>query len=154
MGPADFSSESNVPAGGRDENLAFQFLLQGRLDRETDLLMHRTAWVMASQAFLFSAYAVALNGRAGAATPRLASRSDMLIVMIPWLSLVSLMLLYLTIGAGMAALVRLRRHVAPHSAAHVHRFDPGPATRMAGLAAPLLIPLAFLASWLFLLALR
>ena len=49
---------------------SFQLLLRTHIDRETDLLGQRTAWVMASQAFLFSAYAVAVNGHSDATSPR------------------------------------------------------------------------------------
>jgi hypothetical protein len=125
-------------------------LLKDRLDRETDLIVQRTAWVVGSQAFLFSAYAVSLAAPAHAATTRIQAKSRLLVLLIPWVSVVSLSLLLVTIGAGVVVWARLRLHE--------HRSNPswrslegGPGVRVAGLAAPLLIPLAFLATWLALI---
>jgi hypothetical protein len=125
-------------------------LLKNRLDRETDLIIQRTAWVVGSQAFLFSAYAISLNGPAHAATDKIAAKGRLLVILVPWVSLVSLFLLLVTIGAGVVAWLRLR--------AYERRANPtwrslegGPIVRLAGLAAPLLIPVAFLATWLALL---
>jgi hypothetical protein len=125
-------------------------LIKDRLDRETDLIIQRTAWVVGSQAFLFSAYAVALGAPAHAATPAIEAQSRLLVRLIPWVSVISLSLLLVTIGAGVVAWFHLRGHrvrvgaVGPFS-------DTGPILRIAGLAAPLLIPVAFLVTWLDLL---
>jgi hypothetical protein len=127
--------------------------LKDRLDRETDLIIQRTAWVVGSQAFLFSAYAVSLGAPAHAATPDIEAQSRLLVRLIPWVSLVSLFLLLVTIGAGVAAWFHMRGHrvrigaLGPFS-------DTGPILRIAGLAAPLLVPVAFLATWLALLLRR
>ena len=132
--------------GDRDAHL----FLRARIDRETDLIFQRTAWVVGSQAFLFSAYAVSLSGPAHAATPAIAAKSHLLIVLIPWVSLVSLFLLLVTIGAGVAAWRRLRLH-ADRVNPKAHALEGGPAVRLAGLAAPLLVPVAFLMTWVALL---
>ena len=132
------------------QQLSFQFLLRARLDRETDLLIHRTAWVVGSQAFLFSAYAVSLGGPGRAATRAIALKADLLIVVIPWVAVTSLLLLLVTIGAGIAAVNRLRRHTN-HDDPHARLLDEGPWVRLAAMVAPLLIPAAFLATWIVLI---
>jgi hypothetical protein len=124
-----------------------ELILKDRLDRETDLIIQRTAWVVGSQAFLFSAYAVALGAPAHAATPAIEVQSRLLVQLIPWVSLVSLFLLLVTIGAGVVAWFHLRGHRARSDALGPFS-DTGPILRIAGLAAPLLIPVAFLATWL------
>ena len=131
---------------------SFQLLLRTHIDRETDLLGQRTAWVMASQAFLFSAYAVAVNGHTDASSPRGGTRSQLLVTVIPWLSLLSLLLLVVTIVGGLFALVRLRTLLLSTAEARIRALDAGPIARIAGLAAPLLIPMTFLVAWLVLLA--
>ena len=141
--------DSGVPLsteGDRDAHL----FLRARIDRETDLIFQRTAWVVGSQAFLFSAYAVSLTGPARAATPVIAAKAHLLIVLIPWVSLVSLFLLLVTIGAGVAAWRRLRLY-AHRANPEAHSLEGGPAVRLAGLAAPLFVPVAFLMTWVALL---
>ena len=131
---------------------SFQLLLRTHIDRETDLLGQRTAWVMASQAFLFSAFAVAVIGHGDATSPKGGTRSALLVSVIPWLSLLSLLLLVVTIVGGLFALVRLRSLLLSTAEARIRALDAGPIARVAGLAAPLLVPLTFLVAWLVLLA--
>ena len=71
---------------------------------------------------------------------------------IPWLSLLSLLLLVVTIAGGLIALVRLRSLLLSTAEARIRALDPGPIARVAGLAAPLLVPMIFLVAWLVLLA--
>jgi hypothetical protein len=125
-------------------------LVRNRLDRETDLIIQRTAWVVGSQAFLFSAYAVSLNGPRHGATAQVEAKARLLVHLIPWVSIVSLLLLVVTIGAGVAAWSRLGGHLKSADPA-AHELEGGPFVRVATLAAPLLIPLAFLSTWVALL---
>jgi hypothetical protein len=137
-------------AAGGDTGGALHFMLRERLDRETDLIIQRTAWVVGSQAFLFTAYAVSLAAPARASTPAIAAKSHLLLTLIPWVSLISLALLLVTIGAGIIAWVNLRTH-AQRANATLHSMEGGPVVRLAGLAAPLFVPVAFLLTWLALL---
>jgi hypothetical protein len=125
-------------------------LVRDRLDRETDLIIQRTAWVVGSQAFLFSAYAVSLNGPRHGATTHVEAKARLLCALIPWVSIVSLVLLLVSIGAGVGTWYRLSGH-ARSADREAHDFEDGPFARVAGLAAPLLIPLAFLSTWVALL---
>jgi hypothetical protein len=145
----DTSDPRDAPAL-RAADPAMHLLLKERLDRENDLIIQRTAWVVGSQAFLFTAYAVSLAAPARAATPELGAKSRLLVHLIPWVSLVSLSLLLVTIVAGVAAWFHLR--------GHRHRLDAvasvpetGPILRIAGLTAPLFVPVAFLVTWIAIL---
>ena len=66
------------------------------------------------------------------------------------MAVVSLLVLLMTIGAGLTALASLRRHTTQDDP-RARILEAGPAVRAAGLAAPLLVPTAFLATWLVLL---
>src|SRR5262249_45025024 len=118
---------------------AFQLLLRTQLDRETDLLGQRTAWVIASQAFLFSAYAVAVNAHIDQAAPNGGTGALLLVRLLPWISLLSLALLTVTIVAGIFALVRFRSFFLATADPRVRGLDAGPLARAAGLVAPLCV---------------
>jgi hypothetical protein len=130
---------------------AFQLLLRTQLDRETDLLGQRTAWVIASQAFLFSAYAGAVNGHIDPTVPKGGTGTLLLIEMLPWISLLSLALLTMTIVAGVFTLVRFRSFFLATADARVRGLDAGPIARATGLVAPLCVPLIFLIAWVVIL---
>jgi hypothetical protein len=124
-----------------------------QIDRETDLLGQRTAWVNASQAFLFSAYAIAVNAHADPTAPKGGTRPQLLVNIIPWISLLSLLLLVVTIVGGLIALVRLRNLFLSSAETNKMRaLDPGPIARILGLTAPLMVPVIFLVAWIVLLA--
>ena len=131
---------------------SFQLLLRTQIDRETDLLGQRTAWVMASQAFLFSAYAVAVNAHADPTAPKGGTRPQLMVAVLPWISLLSLLLLVVTILGGLFALLRHRNLLLSTAEARMHALEAGPLARVAGLAAPLLVPVIFLVAWIVLLA--
>jgi hypothetical protein len=133
---------------------AFQLLLRTQLDRETDLLGQRTAWVIASQAFLFSAYAGAVNVHIDSKVPMGGTGTLLLVHILPWISLLSLALLTLTIVAGVVTLVRFRAFFLATADARVRGLDAGPWVRAAGLIAPLCVPLIFVLAWIVIMAYR
>jgi hypothetical protein len=133
----------------RAEDLDYYRHLRTRLEHEDGLIVERLAWLMASESFFFTAYAIALNG---AGTPQ----HRRLIHLIPLVAVASSALIYVGILAALRAAAWLRgmmRGRVPDEASlgmpPVH--SPGP-IRLAGLAAPLLLPPLFVAVWLYLLA--
>ena len=46
----------------RIDDVAFAALLRARIEHEDGLIVSRTTWLMASESFLYTAYAIALNG--------------------------------------------------------------------------------------------
>ena len=147
-------SQDLEAAGEVRNDPAFQLLLRTQLDRETDLLGQRTAWVIASQAFLFSAYAVAVNGHVDRAAPEGGTGVLLLVHLLPWISLLSLAMLTVTIVAGVFTLVRFRSFFLATADVRMRGMDTGPVARAAGLAAPLCVPLIFLTAWIVILVHR
>src|SRR5262249_52946779 len=113
-----------------------------------------TAWVIASQAFLFSAYAVAVNAHVDQAAPQGGKQALLLVDLLPWITLLSLAMLTMTIVAGVIALVRFRSFFLATGAPRVRGLDAGLLPRAAGLVAPLCVPAIFLIAWIFILARR
>ncbi len=126
-------------------------LIRARIDHEDGLLAQRTTWVMTSQAFLFTAYALCATRPLGGATPSL--EVERLRVLLPWAAIASLALLYVTIAGGLREMARLHRALAG-AAATFGELQARRSSRAAGLAAPVGIPGVFLAEWLALIAAR
>ena len=127
-----------------------EWLVRERLDRENELLSHRISWVVASQAFLLSAYGNCLVGGSGEAHNPNARRLELLLAVLPWTGILSLLALYVTVFAALVTMWRLRR-VVEQSHAMSHSAVGDPPLRRAGLAGPLVVPCVFLVTWVLLL---
>jgi hypothetical protein len=158
-----------APRPPEREALEFYHVLRGQLEHEDNLITNRTSWFLSSQSFLFSAYAIIANGYVSTprATPpivNLASAANstdprrLLLVIIPGVSVIVCLLTLVSILSGVAALHTLRRF-----------YDNSPlccqtsalppvqgyrSTRVAGVAAPVMLPLLFVGVWVFLLLRR
>src|SRR5438067_12118697 len=82
-------------------------ILRDQLQHEDNLTTQRLSWLMASQAFLFTAYAIVMNGPERAMSPFAATQQQWLVTAIPALALSSAGLIYVSIGAGVIALLNL-----------------------------------------------
>jgi hypothetical protein len=129
-------------------------LIRARLEHEDGLIVNRLSWLMASQSFLFTAYAIVLNG-IGSATSHIAEHLQRLIHLIPLVGIAASALIFAGIFAATRAMKWLRevfRAKVPDEAALglPPLQTPGPIAAT-GLAAPLILPLAFVGVWLYLL---
>ncbi|HXN32913.1 MAG TPA: hypothetical protein VN894_13680 [Polyangiaceae bacterium] len=118
--------------------------IREHLERENDLLGSRTTWVVTSQAFLFSAYAICVTGGGTEQFNRHAASIEVLIALLPWTAVLSLLLFYVTLVGGLAAMAKLRRSLRTPDGV----LRGNGASRMAGLVAPVLTPAVFLLTWL------
>jgi hypothetical protein len=130
-------------------------LFRMRIEHEDGLIIQRLSWLVASQSFLFTAYAITLNGLASPSPlPALVGRQRLLLELVPVVGLVSSALIYGTILAGVQALLSFRRAYHARVGAAAGALPPittGGPTRLAGLSAPLLLPLLFVVVWLVLM---
>ncbi len=117
-------------------------------------MVNRLSWLVASQSFLFTAYAIVLNGTPQALGTASATRQELLRNLLPALGLATCGLIYLGVLAGVRVVAVLRRRLRQcrHEEATLRETSLGtPITHALGLAAPLLLPLLFLAAWATLL---
>lgn len=126
-----------------------------QLEHEDGLLVNRLSWLVASQSFLFTAYAIVLNGPPLTQNAVLAARQGLLLRILPALGLATCGLIYLGVLAGVRVTTVLRRKLRePRSGAAGMKaamiLGTG-TTHALGLAAPLLLPPLFLAAWAALL---
>ena len=131
----------------RLDDLAFYMHLRSRLEHEDNLIINRVLWLMASQSFLFTAYAIALNGPAS-------RRHALLIHVLGVVAILSAALIFIGILAAVRAMAWIRglqRERVPEPSRLGLPPLHSPGRVVPGLAAPILLPPTFVVVWLYLL---
>jgi len=130
-------------------------VFRNRIEHEDSLITQRLSWLMASQSFLFTAYAIVTNGLANPAP----NASNMFVnhlltlaQIIPIVALLNSLLISISITAAIIAINQLRHGYQQQPATlQLIPLQTARETRALGLSAPVLLPLLFLAVWLYLL---
>jgi hypothetical protein len=141
---------SDAPKPEELSVLEFYRMIRARLEHEDGLVVNRLSWLMASQSFLFTAYAMVMNGPQAAA-----ARPPALLLVIPIVGIASVGLIYAGLLAAVGAMAWLRAalrvRVPEESRLGVPAIHTPASLRIAGLAAPVVLPVVFLLAWLYLL---
>jgi small-conductance mechanosensitive channel len=137
------------------DDVDFYRLVRARLEHEDGLTVNRLSWLVASQSFLFTAYAITLNGLAAGPGGPMAARQAMLCRLIPVIGVATTGLIYTGLVASARAMAWLRATFRARIADEarlglppVHA--PGGILTL-GQVAPRVLPLVFLVVWLALL---
>jgi hypothetical protein len=128
--------------------------LRRRLEHEDDLINQRLSWLVASQAFLLTAFAISLNASPATGRPEYAAANRMLVALLPPTGIACILVLGLTVAGAVWSMAELRdmaKRISSPEDLPIHSRTP---IRRLGLAAPVLIPCIFLALWLSLIASR
>ena len=148
------------PSGRNDaertsHELEFGDAVRRQIEHEDVLIVNRLSWLMASQSFLFTAYAITLNGPAQTRVPSFAGKQDMVMHLVSALALVSCSTIYLGVVGGIRVMANLRAELVRHHAATECVYRPPiqgtKLTLVLGHAAPLILPPAFAVAWISLL---
>jgi hypothetical protein len=130
-------------------------LFRSRIEHEDSFIIQRLSWLVASQAFLFTAYAITTNGLNSAvpAKETLFLRQAMLLFrLIPLVALSMDLLIYISILAALRAIRELRQayraRVGPDQLVPI---QTSATTRSLGLTAPVVLPLVLIIVWLVLM---
>ncbi len=129
-------------------------LFRSRIEHEDNLIMQRLSWLMASQSFLFTAYAIVSNGLTNSPAPGadvFVNHLTVLSRIIPIVALVNSLLILISILAALKGIRELRNEYCRHPMLEAITLQTSPSTRVLGMSAPVLLPLLFLAVWLYLL---
>ncbi|HXX93553.1 MAG TPA: hypothetical protein VEN81_07960 [Planctomycetota bacterium] len=140
---------AETPGAVGPSDLDFYRMIRARLEHEDGLMVNRLSWLVASQAFLFTAYAIAQNGPQAAA-----GHPPALVRVVPMVGIASVALIY----AGLLAAVRamgwlrsaLRARIPDESRIGLPGIHTPGSIRAAGLAAPVVLPIVFLLAWVVL----
>ena len=126
-------------------------IIRHRIEHEHDLINQRLSWLVSSQAFLLTAFAISLNAPASFIQPGYAALNHLLMNCLPLAAIACLGVLVFTLAGAIWSLA------LPHRSADALRgTDDLPVLNVApirwlGLAAPVLIPVVFLTLWIVLL---
>jgi hypothetical protein len=130
-------------------------LVRSQIEHEDNLVSQRLSWMLASQSFLFTAYAITLNGPSQSHFKMFETSSTLLLNLLIVVGIVSALLIWASILAGVAAMAKLRRNfhntVADDLPAGLPPIQSAGLAYRAGQFGPLLIPLLFTTVWLVLL---
>jgi hypothetical protein len=129
-------------------------LVREQIQHEDNLIAQRLSWLIASQAFMFSAYAITLNMPERTHASRFSSQQQLLALLIPIVAGCIGVLVMVAMAAGVLAMADLRRayrRMAPHTGPCSVPIQGSSRTRLLGLVTPLLLPPLFTGVWAFLL---
>jgi hypothetical protein len=128
-------------------------IIRSQIEHEDNLINQRLSWFVASQAFLFSAYAILLNAPSQVREEGFATQREILFFLIPLVAIGVSILIYITVIAAMLAMANLRRLLKTHldDSALLPPVQGYRQTFLLGQATPILIPFLFMISWIVLL---
>jgi hypothetical protein len=119
--------------------------VRAQLVHEDNLINHRLSWLMTSQAFLFAAFALQYTGNGNRPRPYVFD-------LIPYVALISAVVIYASVAAAVGALENLRHSYAITENAKTNMEMVGNQyTMMAGLVTPLLLPVVMVCIWTLLI---
>ncbi len=91
--------------------LEYYNLVRERLEHEDNLIVQRLTWLVGSQSFLFTAYAIVSNGLMSPpqlASAHLTDQLQLLFQLIPIVAMLTCILIYISILAAVVTMRRLR----------------------------------------------
>ena len=147
----------NTPsyASEKTSSLELYRLFRSRIEHEDNLIIQRLSWLVASQSFLFTAYAITTNGLTNLeakAGGRFVEQASLLFRLIPTVAIFVALLIYIGILAALRAIHQIRKiYQSKGVPGELPPIQTSATTRLLGLSAPLLLPLLFVSVWLVLL---
>lgn len=138
-------------------DLAYADAVRHQIEHEDSLIVNRLSWLIGSQSFLFSAFAIVLNGPTQTRSAQFIHQQDLLVLLLPFVGLSICLLIYMGVLAGIRVMAGLRRDLYEHHSKAINYRPPiqgSPLTLILGHAAPLLLPLIFAGTWLMLIILH
>ena len=135
--------------------LQYYQIIRSQIEHEDNLINQRLSWFVASQACLFSAYAIHLNSPSQVRLQNFATQQEILFSLIPLVAIGASILTYITVIAAMLATANLRRllktHMNEKDSALLPPVQWYRQTLLLGQASPILMPFLFMISWIVLL---
>ena len=135
--------------------LEYYNLIRERIEHEDNLIVQRLSWLVASQSFLFTAYAIVTNGLTTQppqpACIHFSDQLQLLFQLIPVVGTLTCVLIYVSVLAAVATMRRLRNLYHSRFGTEDPNLPPvqtNAPVRIFGYSAPVLLPLVFIIVWL------
>jgi len=153
------SEESCVPDGDPNDTeklpltmdsalmLSEYILLRDEIRHQDNLLNARLSWLVSSQAFLLSGFAVTLTGTTSSFLPIYVELNRVLVACLPVAGMVTDLVSYATIWAAILRMRHIRCLAHGWHPPNLPMVQAEPFERRLALAGPVLIPIIFLAVW-------
>ena len=125
--------------------------LREEIRHEDNLINQRVSWLVSSQSFLLTAFAISLNGPLQAKFAQYERLNILLISLIPIVGVVICLVSHLTIFAGVLHMRQIRHLAGTFHPRHLPGVQGTDVTRRLGSSGPVLTPVIFLVVWLVLL---
>jgi hypothetical protein len=128
-------------------------LFRSQLEHEDDQIAQRIAWLVTSQAFMFTAYAITTNGLgnpppSSSGAGIFVEQLMLLFKLLPIVAIFTALLIFTSILAALKAMRELRRaYQAKAAFPEGLHFQTSISTRLLGLAAPTFLPPLFVVVW-------
>jgi hypothetical protein len=131
-------------------------LIRERIDYEENLLNQRLTWLILSESFLVSAYAVMLNSPPEPKSPMYGELQSSLIWLLPSVALILSIIVYVSVISALYHIAELRKSFETYPKDDTIEHFPGMndtsfIRRLGGLP-PILVPLVFIGAWVLLLS--
>jgi hypothetical protein len=126
-------------------------LVRQQIEHEDNLISQRLSWLLGSQSFLFTAYAISLNGPVQIRLKPYESAVGLLIVLLPLVAILSSLLIGTAVLAGMWTMYKLRRDFRSCELAGIPPVQSTGGALLLGQFAPAFLPALFIVIWLLLM---
>jgi hypothetical protein len=123
-------------------------LLREEIRHQDNLVNARLSWLVSSQAFLLSGFAVTLSGTAQALRPIYAEVNLVLFASLPIAGLITDIVSYATIWAAILRMRSIRELAHGSHPPNLPTIQADQFERRLGLAGPVLIPVIFFGVWI------
>ena len=129
-------------------------LVRQQIEHEDNLVSQRLSWLLGSQSFLFTAYAISLNGPTQIRSKQLEAHLGLLLLILPLVSIISAFLIWIAVLAGTWTMYKLRKIYKREFVQFFgNQIPPVQSTGLAllmGHLAPMILPAVFMVLWLLL----
>jgi hypothetical protein len=125
--------------------------LRNEIRHEDGLMGQRITWLVSSQSFLLTGFAILLNGPSQARSPIYDHLREVLVTLMPIAGLAVCAVCLLAILGGLIHMGRVRKLAGRHHPNHFPEVQGSVLTRALGLSGPTLIPMIFIGVWITLL---
>jgi hypothetical protein len=121
--------------------------LRRRIEHEDNLVNQRLSWLVASQAFMLTAFAILLNAPLTSLGPASYAANQLIVSLLPYAAIACVIIIWVTLAGAILSMKLLRAQAAAITLPNDIPVQSPAAIRGLGLVAPIGIPCIFLVLW-------